>query len=316
MNENKLKRIIFLGTPEFAVPTLRLLCESKYKPVLVISQPDRYKGRNRKILHTEVKKAALEYGAEVYQPEDINSSESIEYISSFKPDLAVTVAYGGYLKKKMRKLPVFGCINLHPSLLPEYRGSSPLNFSLFNGDEKTGITVFKIIGKMDAGPVYKQINFDILPNENYTSLYKRTSETGAKLVLEVLDDISENKVKPLKQNHEKATFSFKLEKEDLILDWHQKAKKIQNRVRGLADVPGITASFRNKTIKILEVELIEKKSCKSPGTVIETVKNKGITVTTEDFDVLITKVKPQGKNIMTAHAFHLGAKIKPGEVFF
>jgi methionyl-tRNA formyltransferase len=304
-----------MGTPEFGVPSLELMSESGYKPVLCISQPDRPKGRKKIMQPTPIKIKAEELGIKVAQPEDVNDSIFLEELEKLNPDIIVTVAYGGYLKKKIRKIPKFGCINLHPSLLPLYRGSAPINYALFNNDTKTGITIFKIIAKMDAGPIILQSETEILPEDNFTSLSKKLSIQGAKDIIKVLQLSELGKLQYLKQDNDFATFSNKIFKKDMLIDWNKPASDIRNLIRGLAEYPAATATFRGKRIKIIEVELKEKISNLPSGTILEVKKNIGILVSGNKKDILIKKVQPAGKKIMSAHAFNLGARINIGETF-
>ncbi len=310
----KIEKIVFLGTPDFAVPILIALSETRFKPQLCITQPDRPKGRKRKLQPTPVKLAAQQLGIPVIQPEDINSLETINKILEIAPDIIITVAYGGYLNKYLRLMPTFGCINLHPSLLPKYRGSAPINYVLFKGDIITGNTIFKIVARMDAGPIISQNKIEITEDDHYTSLYKKLSESGAKDIINVLKDIEQNGLITQKQDHTKATFSQKLLKDDFLINWDDTAENIRNKVRGLAEIPGITASFREKRIKIIEVEILDTNSKKIPGSILEINKN-GIIVATADKNILLTKLQPAGKSIMTSHAFSLGARIKKEEKF-
>lgn len=304
-----------MGTPQFAVPILELLAETRFKPVLCITQPDKPKGRKRKLQPPEVKIKARELEIEIIQPENVNDVETINKLQKIKPDVIITAAYGGYLKKDIRQLPTFGCLNLHPSLLPKYRGSAPINFTLFNGDEITGNTIFKIVAKMDAGPIYLQKKLEIKPEDGYTSLYEKLSKYGAKDVLEVLEKLEKNEIEPIPQDHEKATFSHKLLKEDFWLDWNNSAENIYHKVRGLAEIPGAVAAFRKNRIKIIKLEILPENSIDDPGSILEVIKNVGIKVCTADKNILIKRLQPAGKKIMTAHAFSLGACIENGEKF-
>ncbi|MCK4654709.1 MAG: methionyl-tRNA formyltransferase [Candidatus Cloacimonetes bacterium] len=311
----KLKRIVFMGTPQFAIPTLELLAKTRFCPVICITQPDKPKGRKQRLTSPEVKTKALKLNIPVIQPEDVNSTEMISKLKEINPDIIITVAYGGYLKKEIRKLPKFGCINIHPSLLPKHRGPAPINYALFNGDKTTGNTVFKITAKMDSGPIVHQSEINIEDNENYTELYERLSKIGAEDILKVLETIEKEGLNTISQDHSKATFSHKIMKEDTYIDWSKPAKEIRNKVRGLSETPGAVASFRNLSIKIIEVEILNKKTNLIPGDIIEVIKNKGIVVATADNDILLRRVQPSGKKIMTSHAFSLGARIESGEKF-
>ena len=310
----KIEKIVFMGTPDFAVPPLNALAKTRFKPQLCITQPDRPKGRKRKLQPTPVKSAAQKLEIPVIQPEDVNSLETINELLEISPDIIVTVAYGGYINKYLRLLPNFGCINLHPSLLPKYRGSAPINYTLFNGEQITGNTIFKIVAKMDAGPVIFQSNVEIAENDCYTSLYTKLSLSGAEEIIKVLQNIEKNGLITEIQDHKKTTFSYKLLKDDLLINWNNSAENIRNRVRGLAEIPGITASFREKRIKIIEVEILDLASKDVPGTILD-VSKKGIMVATAEKNILLTKVQPAGKNIMTSHAFSLGARIETEEKF-
>ncbi len=310
----KIEKIVFMGTPDFAVPTLKALAETRFKPQLCITQPDRPKGRKRKLRPTPVKLTAQQLKIPIIQPENVNSLETINKILEIAPDIIITVAYGGYLNKFLRLLPNFGCINLHPSLLPKHRGSAPINYALFNGEKITGNTIFKIVAKMDAGPIISQNEIKIAEKDCYTSLYKKLSENGAQDIIKVIKDIERNGLVTQKQDHTKATFSHKLLKNNFLINWNDTAENIRNRVRGVAEIPGIAASFREKRIKIIEVEILETISKEAPGNIIDVSKN-GIIVASIDKNILLKKVQPAGKNIMTSHAFSLGARIETGEKF-
>lgn len=304
-----------MGTPQFAVPTLELLSKTRYRPALCITQSDRPKGRKQKLLPPEVKIKALELGIPVIQPQDVNEPDIVSKLVNLKPDIIITVAYGGYLKKAIRKLPVYGCINLHPSLLPKHRGAAPINYALFNSDKQTGVTVFKIVAKMDAGPIISQSETQINKDECYTELSDRLAQIGAEEMLKTLKKIEKSGLNTTPQEHKNATFSHKLQKEDLIIDWNQPAENIYNKVRGLAEIPGAVASFRKSRIKIIEIEILKTNSGLVPGSIVNIIKNQGIVVITGDHDVLIKRVQPAGKKIMTSHAFSLGARINLKEKF-
>lgn len=304
-----------MGTPEFGVPSLRLMVEKGYKPILCITQPDRPKGRKKRLQPPAIKVEAERLGIDVAQPENLNNPDFLDRLRELNPDIIVTVAYGGYLKKNIRKLPKFGCINLHPSLLPKYRGSAPINFALFNGDKTSGVTIFKIVAEMDAGPILLRSQIDILDSDNYSSMSKKLSYLGADKVCEVLKLYENETVEFIKQDHDKASFSNKIFKDDMLIKWDSSAKQIYNLSRGLADVPGATAAFRQTRIKLIELELTDNKSTSDPGTIIEIIKNLGLVVATKDYNILIKKLQPAGKKIMTSHAYNLGARIEISEKF-
>lgn len=304
-----------MGTPDFAVPSLDLLFHSEFKPICVVTQPDRPKGRKKKMTPPDVKVKALALGLEVHQPEDINDPDFLQQLEAMNPDLIVTVAYGGYLKKAIRTMPTFGCINLHPSLLPKYRGAAPMMFPFFSNDQETGCSIFKIVAKMDAGPIYLQTKTKIEPTECYTDLYKRLSFSGAEDLLEAIKLIVHDRVIPQKQNHELATFCHKIEKEHTWIKWDNTSDAIRNQCRAFAEIPGAVASFRGQRIKIIQVEKTAISTSKTAGTIIDIQKNVGLFVATKDGVLLLKRVQPAGKKIMTSHAFNLGARIEVGEQF-
>ena len=311
----EVKKTIFMGTSQFAVPTLEKLAETKYRHDLCVTQPDRPKGRNRKLQSPIVKHTADELDIPIIQPENINAENVIAKLKKINPDVIIVVAYGGYLKKTIRKIAKFGAINLHPSLLPKYRGAAPINYTLFNGDSATGNTIFKIVAKMDAGPILYQNKIEILPEDNYTTLYKKLSQLGAKDILETLKKIESDNIQPKQQNESEATYTEKIKKKDKLINWNNPAEKIFNQVRGLALKPGATASLREKRIKILEIDILKTKSQKEPGTFIKEIKNKGLVVATKDNDILIKKLQPAGKRVMNAYSYNLGARLQTGEHF-
>ncbi len=311
---NDLKRIIFLGSPEFAIPSLTKLIESEqFKPLAVITQPDRPSGRSKCPQPTPVKVMALEHKIPVYQPEDINSDDFLNILQSLRPDLLVTVAYGQKLKKAMRNSAVFGAVNLHPSLLPELRGAAPIPFTLWQGSIQTGITIFKLVSRMDAGPIYFSKPLFIFPDENATFLTDRLARIGAQFLLQFLTDFFDNPWEPIPQDEGKATYCRKLDKEDGIIDWNQPAKEIQNHIRALSVSPGAYTFFRGLQLKILAAEIRERNSSLPPGSIVSVLKNMGFIVQTADKELLIMHVQPSGKKEMSAWAFHLGAKLETGE---
>jgi len=311
----KLNNIIFMGTPQFAVPTLQKLAKTKYKPKLVITQPDRPKGRKRKLQSPPVKIAATKLQIPCLQPQDVNKPEVLQKIAEFKPDIIVTAAYGGFLKKKIRKIAKFGCINLHPSLLPKYRGAAPINFTLFNGDEVTGNTIFKIVAKMDAGPIIFQSKYKIKPEDNYTVLQQKLAHQGADDVMKALLMIEADDFDITPQKHSLASYTKKIEKQDLQLIWSKPAIDIYKKVRGLAEKPAAKTKFRSKPLKIIEIVLTDTDSKDEPGTVVQVIKQQGIEVATADRNIIIKRVQPAGKNIMSAFDYSLGLQPQPGEKF-
>lgn len=307
-----LKRIIFMGTPEFALPTLANLTEQGYKPLLCITQPDKPQGRDRKLLPAPVKIKAQNLNIPTLCPEDVNSEDIMSILSSIDPELIITVAYGGYLKKKLRKLPEFGCINLHPSLLPRYRGASPINYTLFNDDSLTGNTVFRITAKMDAGPIIYQSKYRITEEDNFSSLSQKLARKGAEDIITVIHMLESGTVSLTPQDETQATYTRKLTSEDMVILWQNRALSLINQIRGLADAPGAKALYNKKILKIIKAGLTGIRSDEPAGTVVDIIKNAGFHVATADEDILIQEVQPAGKKIMSAYAFAIGARLESG----
>jgi methionyl-tRNA formyltransferase len=305
-----------MGTPEFAVPTLEKLVKEGYKPLLCITQPDKAKGRNKKVQPSEVKKIAIKHNIPLIQPENVNSEETVKKIAELSPDLIITVAYGGYLGKKIRNLPKYKSINLHPSLLPLYRGAAPINYALFNGDDITGNTIFKLTAKMDAGPIIHQRKIKIEKDDNYTSLSDKLARLGAEDIIKVINLFEENNVIFIHQDDEKASYTKKIEKEDLKINWNDSTNTIYNKIRGLSEKPGAFFIYNDKKIKAIKADKTTDKSTRKPGTVVKIIKNYGIRVATGTNDIILTKLQPAGKKIMNAYAFYIGARFKENTVFY
>ncbi len=302
----ELMRVVFLGTPDFAVNSLEKLATSKFKPILVITQPDKPKGRKQKLQPTPVKISSIKHGLPVLQPSNINSESVLEKIRVLNPDILITVAYGGFLGKSLRKLAPMGCINLHPSLLPELRGASPLQSTLF-------LTIFKIVAKMDAGPIINQIEFDVPKEMNYSEYSDFVAEKGAEFLLETLESIEKQGFELIPQDHNHASYTQKIETDFLTITWNSPSTSIIGKIRGLSYQPGARTIRNNKILQILRAKPYSSDSSQAPGTITHIIKNEGFVVACQDGEILITEVKPQGKNVMSAHAYNLGAKLKPYE---
>lgn len=313
-SKNKIKNVIFCGTPEFAVRSLEALCASEFRPVLVITQPDKPKGRKQKLQPTPVKISSTAMGVPVIQPPNINSEDVLKIINDICPDIVITVAYGGYIAKTLRSLPTLGCINLHPSLLPKYRGASPLQSALFDNVKQSGNSIFRLVAKMDAGDILKQDVIDIPLSMNFTEYNQMMAEKGAELLIKTLHEIQNLGITSVNQNHELATSTVKINKEDLIINWNDSWQNIQGKVRGLSYQPGAKTKRKNKGLKILRVEHFSDDKNNNVGIITQVIKNKGFVVACQNGELLVTEVQPEGKKIMTAHAYNLGARLELNEI--
>ena len=308
-----LKKIVFAGTSEFGIPSLRMLAGSdEYQVALVISQPDRPKGRKLGISPSPISVTALELGLPLERPESAASPELFRLLSEISPDLIVTASYGELLSKELRNIPALGAINIHPSLLPRYRGATPIQSALRHGDTLSGITIFRMTGKMDAGPILFQKEYRVAPDDDYGSLHERFAAESATLLNELLREMNRGEVTPQPQDHSKATYTAKTGKDDQIIPWTASAVSIHNLIRSLSPVPGAYQFYRDDPLRFLKSEVTNEASNGVPGTVGKLIRNIGFTVNTGDFQLLIKSVQPAGKKVMDSWAFTLGSRITAG----
>lgn len=283
------------------------------KPLLVVSQPTKPAGRNLNNTPTPVSVFALSNNLLLQTPEDINHPDFIATITELMPDLLVTASYGGFIGKKLRHVAPLGAINLHPSLLPYYRGASPIQSALLHGEQITGTTIYRLIAAMDAGPIICQNTLQIAENENFSSLHERLADQAAGMLKEIiLNDILRKQI-PTPQEHEKATWCPKIDSSLCMIDWHQNASTIINKIRAFSLSPGAWVYFRGAKLKLLEAQYTDCPNELEPGCIAGITKKTGFTVNCLDKQVLITKVQAANKKIMDAGAFVNGARIETGE---
>ncbi len=287
-------RIIFFGTPEFSAITLEGLIKGGYKPILVVCAPDKPVGRKKIITPPPAKKIAEKNKIKVIQPENLKEIES-KFLLSLKPDLGISSAYGKIIPKKILDIPKKGFLNLHPSLLPKYRGPSPIQTAILNGDKETGATIMLMDKKIDHGPILAQKKIKIKPNIIYKELEKELAEIGSNLLLKTIPKWLEGKIKPKPQNEKKATYTKIIKKEDGKIDWNKSAKKIEQKIRAFSSWPGAFAFFK-KNSKILKAEILEAETSNKE------VPNCLCIKCGKDY-LLIKKIKPQGKNPMGGKDF-------------
>lgn len=294
-------KLYFFGTPEFAVPTLKVLANiSEFEIQAVVTQPDR-PGNRKELTPPPVKLAAKALDLEVLQPAKIDKT-LIERIKKDAPDIIIVVAYGGLIPKDLLEIPQYGCLNVHPSLLPKYRGASPIQEALLNGDEETGIAFMKLDEELDHGDIYLIKRLPIDQKDNFETLSEKLSATAAALLPFVIKDIVQGTLKPIPQPHAKATFCRKIEKEEGLIDPNKKtAKEILNQIRALNPWPGTYLKVKGKTLKILEATMSEAKP-ESPGA-FEILSKKSFAIHTKEGSVLPTKVQLEGKQPMQVADF-------------
>lgn len=305
-------KLIFAGSSEFAIPILEeILALRRYEIPMVISQAAKPTGRKLLLQDTPLATAAKYLGHQVFTPEDINSEASIAAISALHPDVIITASYGAFLGKTLRKLATFGAINLHPSLLPKYRGASPIRAALLAGDDITGNTIFRLNAKMDAGKILVQEKMPILPGENYSHLQDRLANQAAMMLVRLLSQIATTEA--IEQPSEGISYSQMISKADAKLDFGLSALELQNRIRAFAMEPGAYCLFRGSELKLLEAEPFSNNTELPVGSICQTIKNTGFTISTADGELLIRTVQAAGKKVMNAWAYSLGARFNPGE---
>lgn len=310
-----------MGTPDFAVPSLKSLIESKYNVATVITQTDKPKGRKSQLCAPPVKNIALDSGLKIVQPENVNDKIIIEKLKEINPDVITVVAFGQKISSEILDLPRYKCINIHASLLPKYRGAAPINWALINGEEETGVTSISLQEKMDAGKMIIQKSIRISPDETAGELNNRLSILGAEVLMDSLKQIETGTAKYTLQDEKLVTYAPKLKKKDGLINWNHSTEEVHNFVRGMNPWPAAyTTLIRNTSeerIIILETELdtpSDTETNKIPGTIID-ISDRGIMVATKNGCIRIKEVKPEGKQSMSAVAFSRGRDVKVNYLF-
>ncbi|HUF76610.1 MAG TPA: methionyl-tRNA formyltransferase [Longimicrobiales bacterium] len=311
-------RILFWGTPAFAVPSLRALDDEGFEIVGVVTQPDRPAGRGRRMTASPIKEVAGELGLELIAPERPRTEEFIAEIEALEPDLSVVVAYGHILTARVLDVPARGSINVHASLLPELRGAAPINWALIRGHQKTGVTVMRMVQAMDAGPVIHQVEEPILADETAAELSIRLSEVGAAALVEALALMAGGQHREVEQNHDLATYAPKVDRQTARVDWSRPAHEIGRLVRGMDDVPGAWTTLDGDPVKVFRplragVAAAGGVGDSAPGTIVSA--NGGLEVATGDGALALGEVQPAGGRRMPAAAWVHGRRIEVGRRF-
>ena len=306
--------IVFMGTPEFALPTLEKIYNSSHSILSVITQPDRPKGRGQKQVDSPIKKFALENNLPLLQPTTVNTKEFIASLLENRPDYIIVVAFGQILSETLLKVPKQFCINLHSSLLPKYRGAAPINRAILNGETRSGVTTMIMDKGMDTGDILLVDETPIEQNDDAQCLHDKLSEQGGKLVLETLSRLQKNDLLPTPQNSDLASYAPKLKKEESLIDWKIDAENIFNKIRGLSPWPGTHTLYNGKRLAILKGEIVLGESSDHPGHV-ERITDTGIEVGTGKNRLKITELKLEGKKAMPVKSFLSGYKITRDDIF-
>jgi methionyl-tRNA formyltransferase len=302
------KKIIFMGTPEFAVASLQALLAANCCVKAVFTAPDRPAGRGQQTKQSAVKELALASGLAIYQPVKIRATKWLEAIKEMQPDVIVVAAYGQIIPQSILDIPQHGCINVHASLLPKYRGASPIHFALLEGATKTGVTIMKMDAGIDTGPILSQREIPIKPADNLESLHDALAKLGADLLVETLPKYLSDELKPRPQDESQASYTKILQKKDGQINWQQPAENILNMIRAFNPWPGTFTQWEERCLKIMAAELSDQKL--TPGEV-KIIKNK-LYIGTHDQALMITKLQQAGKNCLLASEFVKGCPMIDG----
>ena len=306
-------KIVFMGTPDFSVNSLESLIEAGHDVAAVVTQPDKKKGRGEKVQFSPVKEAALKHGLTVYQPQRVRDEEFVNILREIAPDVIIVIAFGQILSKEILELAPYGCINVHASLLPKYRGAAPIQWAVIDGEEKTGVTTMQMDEGIDTGDILETIEVVLDKKETGGSLFDKLANVGAKLIVQTLENAKNGKLNPVKQDNEKSNYAKMLKKELGNIDFSKDAVSIERLIRGLNPWPSAYTKFRGKTLKIWDSEVSEKDYEGNYGEIVDFDKNT-FTVKTGKGSLIINELQLEGKKRMTTDAFLLGNKLEKGEV--
>ncbi|HEY0673455.1 MAG TPA: methionyl-tRNA formyltransferase [Longimicrobiales bacterium] len=312
-------RILFWGTPDFSVPSLRALLGESHEVVGVVTQPDRPAGRGQELRHSHVKQIAVEEMIPVLQPERAHGDEFMAQMRALEPEISVVIAYGQILRKDVLELPAYGSINAHASLLPALRGAAPINWAIIRGHDETGVTIIRMTEKMDAGPMLFQISEPIGPEETASDLWTRLSEISAQALVETLALIENGIVEERPQDESRVTFAPRIERADAHIDWSRDATSIANLMRGMDAIPGAWTTHRGAELKVFRPRVFaDRPNSAPPGTILElreTDPAMGLTVACGKGALAVREVQPPGKRRMLTTEWLRGRAAQPGERF-
>lgn len=310
-------KIVFMGTPDFAVGALEALIADGHEITAVVTQPDKPKGRGKEMQFPPVKECAMQHGIEVFQPIKIKSPESVELLKKYEADLYVVAAFGQILSQEILDMPKYGCINIHASLLPKYRGAAPIQWAILDGEPYTGVTIMQMNAGMDTGDILTTVQVPITPEETGDSLFDKLCEAGAKLCVETIPLIEEGTLTPCPQDEEQATYAGKISKTLGKIDWNESAEVIERKVRGLNSWPSAYTTYNGKQLKIWRAVVETASSTPDgnmqPGAIINVTK-ENFTVQTGSGLLTVSEVQLEGKKRMSVKDFLLGYRLSCGEM--
>ena len=306
-------KVVFMGTPDFAVGALEALVEAGHEVVAVVTQPDKPKGRGKEMQQTPVKVCALKHNIEVFQPVKIKHKEAVEVLKGYGAELFVVAAFGQILSKEILDMPKYGCVNIHASLLPKYRGAAPIQWAILDGEKETGVTIMQMNEGLDTGDMLTKVIVPIEDTDTGESLFDKLAEAGAKLLIETIPQIESGEVTPQPQDDSLSTYAKMIKKEMGLIDWKKEAVVLERLVRGMNSWPSAYTHFNGKTLKVWESEVEMGNHNAAPGTVVEVTKNSIKVQTGQDLLVL-KQIQLEGKKRMDVAAFLLGYKVETGDV--
>lgn len=304
-------RILFMGTPEFAVGTLEALIQSRHEVVAVVTQPDRPKGRGNAVKFPPVKEAALAHGIPVLQPLKVREPEVVEQLRAFAPDLIAVAAFGQLLPKAILEMPRYGCVNVHASLLPKYRGAAPIQWAVINGEAESGVTTMMMSRGLDKGDMLKKSVVRLDPKETGDSLHDKLAALGGPLLLETIDELEQGTIVRVPQDDAQSSYAPMLTKELGRIDWSKPADELERLVRGLNSWPSAYTRLHGKTLKIWDADVVSA-SGGEPGKVLQADKN-GLVIQAGEGALRIVSLQPEGKKRMEADAFLRGYPVQVHE---
>ena len=304
-------KILFLGTAEFACPSLEALLASPYELLGVITQPDRPRGRGQKLVPSPVKSLALKANLPIYQPEKVREPSFLKVLESLRPDLMAVVAYGQILSAAVLSIPSNGCVNVHGSLLPKYRGAAPIVRAILGGESRTGVTTMFMDPGMDTGPILLTEETEIGEEDTAGTLHDRLSQMGARLLLRTLEGLEASALTPRPQDHSQATYAPKIEKEEARIDWKAPARQLYNLIRGFDPWPGAFTSWAGRVLKLFHPGFGENETRESPGTIVQ-ASREGLRIATSHGFLLIREVQMENRPRMGVAEFLRGYPLQVG----
>ena len=308
-------RIVYMGTPDFAVEPLEAIIKAGYEVAAVVTQPDKQKGRGKEVKMTPVKECALRHGIPVFQPVKIKEPEAVAELEKYQADLFVVAAFGQLLSEEILNMPEYGCINIHASLLPAYRGAAPIQWAVLNGEKESGVTIMQMDKGLDTGDMLLKRSVELSPKETGDSLHDKLMHLGAELFVEALPKLEKGELVPEKQKDELSSYAKKLTKAMGQIDWSKDAVSLERWIRGLNSWPSAYTFFGGKTLKIWEAQVAEENGAQKaePGQVVS-VSREGFTVACGQGALQILSLQLEGKKRVLTREFLLGYQVEPGMI--